>query len=421
MTINKMGISVFTRIIIFLAFVVSIIFCIHIALSENLTSRESALVGLVVAILSILASWIITHLYSESQQRSAIAEVQEQHKNNLRVYALKAAEKVNNLSNELSKLSLYLEEELNYIDYHSPEEELQAKEERIESTIHILRTLKSMNDTSLSDWEGVIGEELDQQREERQEKEEELKSLIDRVESVMEGQRQDALGTQRNAESLRAEIGILKAELRTALSQLSGTTIPKRLLKQSNKQTIENKCPSCGTAIVYRQKPSSTSVKSVVCPGCEKKLISRYSEVDGFKLEIREPELVKYTCQNCGAESSALLDVLPYASVLIKCSSCNSSIRLIRKPDGIDLRYSAPTEKPIERVLSKEVLDLIKNKLPPQPWPIGIHKEVSVKLGLPSGLVWGAIDKLIKRGDFLPQHNGKLRVSDAEHSEATKQ
>jgi hypothetical protein len=40
------------------------------------------------------------------------------------------------------------------------DEALQAREERIESAIHLIRTLKSVNDTSLSDWEGVIGDEL---------------------------------------------------------------------------------------------------------------------------------------------------------------------------------------------------------------------------------------------------------------------
>jgi len=45
--------------------------------------------------------------------------VQERSQANLRTYALKASEKVNNLSSELNKLAVYLEDELNYTEYNS--------------------------------------------------------------------------------------------------------------------------------------------------------------------------------------------------------------------------------------------------------------------------------------------------------------
>ena len=100
------------------------------------------------------------------------------HRTNLRTYALKAAEKVTNLSNELSRLSAYLQQELDYTDYRNTEEELQAKEERLESAIRLLSTLKSVNDTSLSDWQGVIGDELAEQREQIHEREQELRETL---------------------------------------------------------------------------------------------------------------------------------------------------------------------------------------------------------------------------------------------------
>src|SRR5437867_1365888 len=154
--------SIAFRTILFFVFAAGIIMCIYLIARAELTSRESAMLGILVTILSVLASWLVTHFYSSSQYESAIVEVRDEYRNNLRTYALKAAEKVNNLSNELNKLSIYLEEELNYTDYRSSDEELLAKEERIESAIHLIRTLKSVNDTALSDWEGVIGEELDE-------------------------------------------------------------------------------------------------------------------------------------------------------------------------------------------------------------------------------------------------------------------
>ncbi len=127
-------------------------------------------------------------MYSASQHKAAIEEVQEVHRTNLRTYALKAAEKVTNLSNELSRLSTYLQQELDYTDYRNTEEKLQAKEERLESAIHLLSTLKSVNDTSLSDWQGVIGDELAVQREETKEREQELRAMLLEVEAQLAGQ-----------------------------------------------------------------------------------------------------------------------------------------------------------------------------------------------------------------------------------------
>ena len=139
-------------------------------------------------------------------------------------YALKASEKVNNLSNELNKLAAYLEQELSYVDYENPKEALSAREERIESAIHLIRTLKSVNDTSLSDWEGVIGDELEEQREEQIEKEEQLKELMERFEFLAAHHRQEIMGTQVNADSIRAEVQSLKSDLRSALAQLGAGT-----------------------------------------------------------------------------------------------------------------------------------------------------------------------------------------------------
>lgn len=65
------------------------------------------------------------------------------------------------MSNELNRFVLYSEQAIAETEHESPEEALLAREERITSAIHIANTLKSVNDTSLSDWRGVIGEELD--------------------------------------------------------------------------------------------------------------------------------------------------------------------------------------------------------------------------------------------------------------------
>lgn len=182
---KEMTMPQWLRTLIFLAYGAGIIFCIYFISGENVSARESAMVGVILTILSILASWSMSHYYSESQHTKALKDVTEFHRTNIKTYARKAAEKVTNLSNELGKLSTYLEKELTRTDYDNAEEELSAKEERIESAIHITNTLKSINDTALSDWEGVIGDELEQRRAEQQEREEEIEDLLSRYESMI--------------------------------------------------------------------------------------------------------------------------------------------------------------------------------------------------------------------------------------------
>jgi uncharacterized membrane protein (DUF485 family)/Zn finger protein HypA/HybF involved in hydrogenase expression len=415
---KKTGMSSVIRMMLFFAFVGVIIFCIFLIGTEPMTNRESALLGILITILSILASWIITHMYSESQHKSAIEEVQDQHKNNLRTYALKAAEKVNNLSNELNKLSIYLEQELNFTEYHSADEELQAKEERIESAIHIIKTLKSVNDTSLSDWEGVIGDELDQQREAREEKEEELKEVIDRVESLIEDQRQGFLGSQQHAESLRSEVDHLKQDLRFALLQLSGSPFPRKALRKSSKDEITIKCQACGGELSYRQRASPLSFKSVLCPHCGKKLISRFTEGTGFYLVSREIVPVKYICPKCSTNNEVPLDNFPGCATTMVCAKCGATHRIVRTADGLDVRDITPAQAPpTTKALSEEVIALVKDKLPQQPWPIGIHKSIAKELGIPINVVYRAITALIRRKIFFPQVGGTVYVPKTEVNE----
>ncbi len=127
-----------TRVVLLAGFIVAIFYTLHLFATPQLTVRESTLLGVQLAVCSIIASWLITHLYAARARREEIREVQEKNQSNLRMYGLKAAEKVNNVSNELEKLSVYLEAELNFTDYASSDEELNAKEERIESAIHII-------------------------------------------------------------------------------------------------------------------------------------------------------------------------------------------------------------------------------------------------------------------------------------------
>ncbi|WP_208457485.1 hypothetical protein [Burkholderia stabilis] len=405
-------ISYVIRSILIICFILGIAACIYVISKGKMTDRESAMLGILVTILSILASWIITDMYGSAQYRENIQEVKEEHRNNLRTYALKAAEKVNNLSNELNRLSIYLEEELNYTDYRTVDEELLAKEERIESAIHLIRTLKSVNDTGLSDWEGVIGEELDQRREEQQEKEEALKELVERVESLIEDRRQDSLGSLNDANIVRQEVESLKHELRFATFQLGEATIPRRIRKKEPKQEVQAICPACGNSISYHQRSSLRSVKLVPCKECGTKLVSRYTGASGFSLVPRQEEPVKAVCPNCEFQNTVSLDNYPGSSITTSCSSCHHSFRVVRSLNAVEvtpIRAATTPPPPAEKiVVSDEVLEKVRQLMPAQPWPTGIHHQVATKLGIPSADVRRAIEELIKRRVFLLQIDGIL-------------
>ena len=64
MTNNKTVISTTIRFILFFAFLIVIIMCINIVGEGTMTNRESTLLGILIAVLSVLASWIITELYA---------------------------------------------------------------------------------------------------------------------------------------------------------------------------------------------------------------------------------------------------------------------------------------------------------------------------------------------------------------------
>ena len=296
------------------------------------------MLGILLTICSSLAGWMVTHIYAASQMHDAIEEVQERSQASLKTYALKASEKVNNLSNELNRLAVFLEQQLNDPVPEDVDLALSDREQRLEAAIHIIRTLKSVNDTSLSDWEGVIGDELHEQRIEKLEKEQQLQALVGRVETMIENQRQDLLGNQGMAADLQHELQLVKEELRLALSQLSGTTLSPKPLRPSKKQKVEKPCPACDNIVVFQQKPTATSFKALQCKACGTKLISRYRPDDGFVLQLREPKEESAPCPHCGEEVNAMLDVTPGSVAISECKACHHFARFSRTISGVNIK-----------------------------------------------------------------------------------
>ena len=144
---------------------VGIIFSLYLVGTKPLNETESVLLGLLLSTSSIMVSWLVTHIYSQISLEETIKLGAESNKENIKNYAVQAAEKVLNLSGELERLSELLSSAIEDSDEASNDKEsVMLLQERISAANHNLRTLRSMNDTFLSDWRGVIGDEIDKQQ-----------------------------------------------------------------------------------------------------------------------------------------------------------------------------------------------------------------------------------------------------------------
>jgi predicted Zn finger-like uncharacterized protein len=222
------------------------------------------------------------------------------------------------------------------------------------------------------------------------------------LESISESQIDTQQYAKDSAQALTKEIESLRRELRSVVLSLG--LPPIGLMKSSEKKArniVESRCPECGEPIKYKQKKSPRSIKTIKCTACGAELISRYDAEKEFVLEKHHIAQEQIICPNCETTCEVKLDTLPNSSVIVKCQKCQEKITVTRTVDGISIKTEPLTEKIIESV---------KDSLPPQPWPKGVNKSVADKLGLPADIVSEAITKLIRRGVFKVQFNGKTYV-----------
>ncbi|HKP51656.1 MAG TPA: hypothetical protein VJ183_03290 [Chloroflexia bacterium] len=372
--------------------------CLWIVASRELTSTEALLLSIVLTAFSTLASWIASRHYAEYSFDK-----------NLRLFALKAAEKVTNLSNELDRLSVFLQQELKATDYDSPTVALLARNLRIEGAIHVINTLKSANDKSLSDWQGVIGEEITAQREEQEEREETLRELVTRLEWLENTDREDA-STEEDTDTsaLRSDFDQLKNDVRLLASQITGVPL-KRAVGSRSKLLVEKECLACGQPLRYEQKPRDNSYKAIACPHCKTELYSQYMN-DGFTLKLRSFVLEEIVCPTCEENMTLSLDPMPGTALEIQCGSCGSRLRVFRTPINVGVKEI--TISNITFVPSEEFLEQVRTLMPEQPWPKGAAREVANKLNVPYHQVTKAVSELINRDAFKLQVNGRLYVKD---------
>jgi hypothetical protein len=374
----------------------------YLTFTEQISNKEAGLISLLLTILSFVVSYLISFHFAEESYKSAIEEVKAQHLANLKTYALNAAEKVGNLSNELTRLSIYLQEQLEEED-ENIEMENHTLAERLESAIHIVNTLKSVNDTSLSDWRGVIGEELKEKKEEQIERENEVREIVSRFEELINAQNKKKFGPDNSQ-----EIKEIKKELSTVLNTISGSYIKPRKSNKPLKQDVVGTCANCSNSISYSQRPSEGSFKAVKCDNCNKRSTARWSQEKGFYLELEQEVSSIENCEWCKEKVEVKYSSVPYTTTINNCPNCSGQIRILTNINGIKLYKYGQNPFTSENKLTPELIIQIEKLLPEQPWPTGIHKEIAVELAIPTYLVSNAITKLIEEGKFLPQVNGVL-------------
>jgi hypothetical protein len=130
--------------------------------------NEQILYLIILTIISVLTGFLVSQYLAAGQIVRASNDLKTQHAESLKVHAIKVADNVENLSAELQRFASFLEGELQN-QYKDASEGYRSRTERIESSIHIIHTLRSVNNASLSEWRNVIPERLTERKSEREE------------------------------------------------------------------------------------------------------------------------------------------------------------------------------------------------------------------------------------------------------------
>ncbi len=362
---------------------------------DDLSVRETTLFSTALAVLSMAVSWLITDIYSEKSKVSALEEAKKFHNESLRTYVVNASEKVNNISNELNKLSVRLK----YMKTTGDDSLYTSTvfKERVASITHIIETLKSVNDTTINDWRGVIGEEIKNFKQKEEEaKKKEIENLLIRIENL-------ELINENDDDSALLALTETRKHLDDLLSDTGLVLNVDEKIKRVTRQ-----CPKCRTVFGYDQHTRENNIRQLRCPkiGCNVNLISNYDEFED-KISLIEPEIEKIEadCQYCHETLSVWLPIHDKAQNSEKCN-CGNIIKLKREDDSIQESHSMTASIQIE--IDEDFLEKIKNLLPPQPWEKHIHKKLAKEVGVSNSVAHKAIKELILNGTFYNQIDGEL-------------
>jgi hypothetical protein len=159
-----------------------------------------------------------------------------------------------------------------------------------------------------------------------EEREESLRELLDRLES---------LSAPGPGDGLRIEVESIRNDLRFLAAQITGAPISTKRLRR--KIQVQKECPQCGHPVQYRQRVRPGSMKSLDCTECGAMLYSE--EVNGeFVLQVRRPSTEQIKCPACASQCTIDLDPVPGSSLEVACPSCTAVIRVVRAARAIRVK-----------------------------------------------------------------------------------
>jgi DNA-directed RNA polymerase subunit RPC12/RpoP len=240
----------------------------------------------------------------------------------------------------------------------------------------------------------------------------------------MDSYKQDTSGNRNDYLSLTKELYTLQNQLRMASIRLGDSNpIPHRLVRK-NLSTSNAICSSCGAQFEYIQKNKFGTIKEINCKLCGTRFLSRCVSENNFQIEPLRDVEESSVCPSCNAPISLKLSNKPGSLVDLMCANCSLPLSASRAKEGFKIRVknslsivsSQPPEAgPVSQMpsphppeISPEIIQAVKEAMPPQPWPVDAHKEVASRLKLDAYTVRRAINQLIKCGDFKLQLDSEL-------------
>lgn len=326
--------------LILIVLIIIIVAVLVIGGLSELSSREYLFLSILLTGLAIGASWLGTNLASKATSEQMRQTLKDEYSENLRTYALKAAEKVQNLSSEIERLTEYLRESLTAAEPG----DIKFAQEKLKASTLMLETIRSVNDTALSDWRGIIGDEL--------KKQEEVQADIDNIYRKLE--MLDDI--QLPSAELRGQLALPGIDLedidledyigRDIVNYASRSPIPVRLPKKRRINTLL-RCPMCQSENQTRINLRARYKKVAKCKTCG----LFFSIIVGPELNIKTEKIEtsekSIKCMLCDAEITVTYPLWPGYSFQPQCPNCHSLMRAsVNSEDNIQFRqYEGVTKR----------------------------------------------------------------------------
>lgn len=276
---------------------------------SELSPREYLFLSILLTGLAIVASWLATSLASKSSSEQMRETLKAEYMENLRTYALKAAEKVQNLSMEMERL-------IDYVKGSTPSEEegdVKMAAERLKTVALMLETIKSVNDTALSDWRGIIGEELKKQ----EQIETDIEAIFSKIEDLEEATTAPTVTTMLGEQPWLPSTGALAAAV-------DWETIYKGTLHPGLENIDEDIQRYASSSPIPVRMPRRRKIEALIkCPKCESEKQTRVTLRAGYQKIARCGNCRNYFTIKVDSDLNISTDSIGTKDTIVKCVLCD--------------------------------------------------------------------------------------------------